>query len=165
MAKRPFTARLDAGTVEAVDAYAEAHGITRTEAAERLESERREQSRLSAALDEAKAEAERHDDSLLRMRRSYEEKRSVLQASESRVKLLQEMTREMEGYNQSVRRAMQYAKQRSLRGVRGVLAQLIEVPKAYETAIDMALGAAQQNIVTDDEQTAKRLINFLKKTC
>lgn len=41
MTKRPFTARLDAGTVEAVDAYAEAHGITRTEAAERL---------LSAAL-------------------------------------------------------------------------------------------------------------------
>ena len=132
------------------------------EAEERLEHERQEQNRLSAALDEAEKAAETHDDGLLRMRRSAEEKRSTLQIAESRVKLLQEMTREMEGYNQSVRRAMQYAKQRNLRGVRGVLAQLIEVPKEYETAIDMALGAAQQNIVTDDEQTAKQLIDYLR---
>ena len=73
------------------------------------------------------------------------------------------MTRDMEGYNMAVRRAMTYAKQRGLTGVKGVLAQLMTVPQAYETAIDMALGAAQQNIVTDTEETAKELINYLRQ--
>lgn len=86
-----------------------------------------------------------------------------LQSTQSRWRVLSEMAREMEGYNQSVRRAMQYAKDRSMQGVRGVLAQLLTVPAAYETAIDMALGAAQQNIVTDNEETAKALIDYLRE--
>ena len=81
----------------------------------------------------------------------------------SRHNVLTEMTRDMEGYNMAVRRAMTYAKQRGLTGVKGVLAQLMTVPQAYETAIDMALGAAQQNIVTDTEETAKELINYLRQ--
>ena len=50
-----------------------------------------------------------------------------------------------------------------MQGVRGVLAQLLTVPQRYETAIDMALGAAQQNIVTEDEDTAKTLIEYLRQ--
>ena len=75
-----------------------------------------------------------------------------------------EMTRDMEGYNHAVRKAVQYARDKGMRGVRGVLARLITVPREYETAIDMALGAAQQNSVTDDEHTAKELINHLRQT-
>lgn len=86
-----------------------------------------------------------------------------MQAAASRHNVLTEMTRDMEGYNMAVRRAMTYAKQRGLTGVKGVLAQLMTVPQAYETAIDMALGAAQQNIVTDTEETAKELINYLRQ--
>ena len=48
-------------------------------------------------------------------------------------------------------------------GVRGVVADLIDVPKEYETAVETALGGSIQNIVTDTEQTAKRLIEYLKK--
>ena len=44
----------------------------------------------------------------------------------------------------------------------GVLANLITVPKEYETAIEMALGAAIQNIVTDTEDEAKRFVNYLR---
>ena len=88
---------------------------------------------------------------------------SDMQAAASRHNVLTEMTRDMEGYNMAVRRAMTYAKQRGLTGVKGVLAQLMTVPQAYETAIDMALGAAQQNIVTDTEETAKELINYLRQ--
>ena len=86
-----------------------------------------------------------------------------LQSAASRHTLLTEMTRDMEGYNQSVRRAMQYARQRHVPGVKGVLAQLLTVPQKYETAIDMVLGAAQQNIVTDREETAKELIDYLRQ--
>ena len=48
-------------------------------------------------------------------------------------------------------------------GILGVVADLIKVKSSYETAIETALGGSIQNIVTDNEQTAKRMIEFLKK--
>ena len=61
----------------------------------------------------------------------------------------------MEGYSNSVRSVMRYAREHNLKTVHGALGQLLSVPKEYETAMDMALGAAQQNIVTDSQETAK----------
>ena len=49
------------------------------------------------------------------------------------------------------------------KGLLGVVADIIKVEKKYETAIETALGGSIQNIVTDNEQTAKRMIEFLKK--
>lgn len=48
-------------------------------------------------------------------------------------------------------------------GLLGVVADLIKVDKKYETAIETALGGNIQNIVTEDETTAKRMIGYLKK--
>ena len=48
------------------------------------------------------------------------------------------------------------------KGMHGVLANIISVPTEYETAIEMCLGASLQNIVTDDEETAKRLVKYLR---
>ncbi len=50
-----------------------------------------------------------------------------------------------------------------VKGIHGVVADLIDVPKEYEIAIETALGGSIQNIVTDSEQTAKILIEHLKK--
>ncbi|MBR3494086.1 MAG: chromosome segregation protein SMC [Clostridia bacterium] len=86
-----------------------------------------------------------------------------LERDRTRWKLLNEMKRDMEGYNQSVRHAIQHARERRMTGVRGVLAQLITVPREIETAVDMALGAAQQHIVTDSQETARQLIEFLRE--
>ena len=82
------------------------------------------------------------------------------QADTSRYRFMDEMSREMEGYNQSVRRALQYAQGNPR--VRGVVARLMQVPKELETAIDMVLGGALQNIVTEDEEAAKGLIDYLR---
>ncbi|MBQ9944581.1 MAG: chromosome segregation protein SMC [Clostridia bacterium] len=82
------------------------------------------------------------------------------QANISRLRLMDEMSREMEGYNQAVRRALQYAQ--GDKNVRGVVARLMQVPKELETAIDMVLGGALQNIVTTDENAAKRIIDYLR---
>ena len=82
------------------------------------------------------------------------------QGDVSRLRLLDEMSREMEGYNQSVRKALAYAQGDS--SVRGVVARLMQVPKELETAIDMVLGGALQNIVTEDEEAAKRIIDYLR---
>ncbi|MBR0406699.1 MAG: chromosome segregation protein SMC [Clostridia bacterium] len=82
------------------------------------------------------------------------------QGDVSRLRLLDEMSREMEGYNQSVRKALAYAQGDA--SVRGVVARLMQVPKELETAIDMVLGGALQNIVTEDEEAAKRIIDYLR---
>ncbi len=128
-----------------------------------LQAETDRQKACTDALRQAESEANVVESAFVQLRTDAEKRSAELKAMESRHNVLSEMTRDMEGYNMAVRRAVAYAKQRSIRGVRGVLAQLMTVPQAYETAIDMALGAAQQNIVTDTEETAKELIQYLRQ--
>lgn len=83
------------------------------------------------------------------------------QSARSRLQVLEEMARSYEGYGQAVRRALQHAAADPR--VHGALAKLIKVPAEYETAIDMILGGSLQHIVTQDEETAKELINYLRE--
>lgn len=128
-----------------------------------LETENQHQQQCQEKLAQARQASDEADAAYANLRADVEKQSADMQAAASRHNVLTEMTRDMEGYNMAVRRAMTYAKQRGLKGVKGVLAQLMTVPQAYETAIDMALGAAQQNIVTDTEETAKELINYLRQ--
>jgi chromosome segregation protein len=91
--------------------------------------------------------------------------RSEIQIKTSRLRMLKEMEKNLEGYNRSVKVVLQACQQSPDfgRGIHGALAQLITVDKRYETAIEMTLGGALQNIVTTSEQDAKRAIEFLKK--
>lgn len=79
----------------------------------------------------------------------------------SRLESLRNITERYDGYGNSIRRVMEQKKQVS--GIRGVVADLLKVEKSYETAIETALGGSIQNIVTDNENTAKEMIAFLKK--
>lgn len=79
----------------------------------------------------------------------------------SRLNSLKDMTERYEGFGQSIRRVMEQKDKH--RGIIGVVADIIRVDKEYEIAIETALGGSIQNIVTDDEQTAKEMIQFLKK--
>ena len=85
-----------------------------------------------------------------------------IQAIKSRHKTLTELQDGYEGYQFSVKNALAYAKKNNLSGIHNVVALLLEVPKEYETALDMALGVAMQNIVTDTAQDAKKLIEYLR---
>ncbi len=133
------------------------------EARGQVQREQQHQEELQEKHAACVAEFNTHDAALNHQRSRAEDLSAKLQAAQSRHGVLSEMVRDMEGYNQAVRRAVQYASQRGMKGVCGVLAQLMTVPQKYETAIDMALGAAQQNIVTDNEETAKELINYLRQ--
>ena len=108
-------------------------------------------------------ELNRKDQDVIEARRMYDRKLAEMRDMESRQKLLSEMSREMEGYQHSVRAAVKQARDTRMQGVYGVLGQLIQVPQKYETALDMVLGAQQQNIVTEDEETAKELIEYLRR--
>ncbi|MGN8804264.1 MULTISPECIES: chromosome segregation protein SMC [unclassified Blautia] len=79
----------------------------------------------------------------------------------SRLESLKNITERYDGYGNSIRRVME--QKELVPGIQGVVADLIQVNKDYEIAIETALGGSIQNIVTDNEQTAKTLIEFLKK--
>ncbi len=81
-----------------------------------------------------------------------------------RITVLQEMERSMEGFMPSVRRVVAAGDARSLRGIVGTVASLITIKKGCELAIETALGASAQNIVVEDESSAKQAIGFLKET-
>lgn len=79
----------------------------------------------------------------------------------ARLDSLRNLSERYEGYGNSIRRVME---QKSVSpGILGVVADIIQVEKRYETAIETALGGNIQNIVTDTESTAKELIGFLKR--
>ncbi len=83
----------------------------------------------------------------------------------SRAKVLQEMQEDNEGYIISVKRLLEQSKTNSTLGgmIVGVVAKLMKVPEKLETAIEMALGASVQNIVTKNEEDAKYIVNYLKQ--
>ena len=88
-----------------------------------------------------------------------------LRVKESKLKFLSDMEREKEGYIRSVKSLLLDCDKDSnlKKGMHGVLANILTVPKEYETAIEMTLGQTLQNIVTDTEEDAKKLIEHLRK--
>ena len=84
---------------------------------------------------------------------------------ESRHKFLIETEKEKEGYSKSIKAILQACENdNSLKtGMHDVLANLISVPGEYQTAIEMALGQTMQNIVTETEEVAKKLVEYLRK--
>ena len=129
----------------------------------RLEAETAEQDSLSASLQEARAGLETADAEVIGARGAYDRKLAEMRDMESRQKILDEMSREMEGYSNAVRRVVRRARDRDDSRVRGPVSQLISVPEKYETAVDMVLGATQQHVVTEDEETAKEMIEYLRE--
>lgn len=86
-----------------------------------------------------------------------------LSEKESKAKMLSDLEKNMEGFSGAVKSVMHRAKSNALSGIHGPLSQLISVDNEYSTAIEVALGAAMQNIVTTNESDAKRAINYLKQ--
>ena len=114
--------------------------------------------RISAQKEETEKKAKEYEENINNLYSEYRIK-------ESRLKFLKETEREKEGYIRSVKNLLlDCEKDVGLKkGTHGVLASIIKTPKEYETAIEMTLGAATQNIVTETEQDAKKLVEHLRK--
>lgn len=128
----------------------------------------REWKELSAQIAESTKTVEQYEIEIARLQREITRQNELLQAGQSayhreqsRLESLKNMTERYEGYGNSIRRVME-ARGREP-GIRGVVADIIRVDKKYETAVETALGGSIQNIVTRDEETAKRMIAYLKQ--
>lgn len=89
-----------------------------------------------------------------RLTQNYHRQRSNLES-------LRNITERYDGYGNSIRKVMELKSSND--GILGVIADIVKVEKKYEIAIETALGGTIQNIVTDNEQTAKNLIQYLKE--
>lgn len=92
---------------------------------------------------------------------AYRKLQQQYHQEKSRMDSLKNMAERYEGYGNSIRKIMEL--KQSNPGIEGVVADIIKVKKEYETAVEIALGGSIQNIVTDNENTAKSLIEYLKK--
>ena len=91
---------------------------------------------------------------------ALQEAKSAYHMEKSRLEALSNLAERYEGYGGSVKKVMEQKERNE--GIVGVVADIIHVEKKYEVAIETALGGSIQNIVTRDEDTAKRMISFLK---
>ena len=113
-------------------------------------------------------ENQKYEAEILKLQGEINEKSENLRLSqtafhreESRLESLKNMTERYDGYGNSIRKVMEQKEQ--IKGIHGVIADIIKVDKEYEIAVETALGGNIQNIVTEDEETAKRMIQYLKE--
>ena len=120
---------------------------------------------ITKQLDKIKEKAEERERKIEEYDTTINNLLSETRIKESRLKFLIETEKEKEGYTKSVKSLLlDCEKDASLnKGVHGVLANLISAPKEYETAIEFALGGVLQNIVTEKEEDAKKLVEHLRK--
>ena len=123
--------------------------------------------RIADAIKELQDKQEDKENELALVRESLTKKDEELRENEtkyheakSKFEALSNITERYEGYGGSVKAVME--KKDEEKGIIGVVADIIKVDPKYETAIETALGGNIQNIVTDDDATAKRMIAFLK---
>jgi len=82
----------------------------------------------------------------------------------ARARVFRAMERDFESYNKAVRMVMQEAQRGALRNIHGPVSRLIRTEDEYTVAIEIALGAAMQQIVVNSEQDGKAAISYLKRT-
>ena len=121
--------------------------------------------KLVAELEKISAEKEKRNAQIANFDKNINTLATELRIKDSRLKFLIETEKEKEGYIKSVKSLLKDCEtiKELGKGMYGVLANIISVPKQYETAIEMCLGSSLQNIVTETEQDAKKLIEHLRK--
>ena len=96
-----------------------------------------------------------------RLNKNLNDTQQQYHTSYTRLESLRNLAERYEGYGGSIRRVMEVRDR--VKGIHGVVADIISTEKKYEVAVETALGGSIQNVVTDSEQTAKQLIEYLKK--
>ncbi len=164
------------------DTMLEQINIRKAELTKRLLERKSEENNLQTVLGQYKAEYQKTCDEIAALNASMQEmeekaadwKKKQSEVSESldaarlsyhkeqsKLESLKNIAERYEGYGNSIRKVMEQKEKEA--GLLGVVADLIKVDRKYETAIETALGGNIQNIVTEDEATAKRMIGYLKQ--
>ena len=112
-------------------------------------------------IQENEREIEQYQKALAENQEKFRIGQTTYHRESSRLESLKNITERYDGYGNSIRKVMSNKDKEP--GLLGVVADIIKVEKEYEIAVETALGGSIQNIVTDNEETAKRMIEYLKK--
>lgn len=135
---------------------------------EKINQEKASLDKIQEQLEIAQFAAEEAEDAMItaqkevqRLNKNLNNTQQEYHMAHTKLESLRNLAERYDGYGNSIRRVMEVRDR--IHGIRGVVADIITTEKKYETAIETALGGSIQNIVTDSEETAKRLIEYLKK--
>ena len=135
---------------------------------EQINQEKASLDKIQEQLETAQFAAEEAEDAMItaqkevqRLNKNLNNTQQEYHMAHTKLESLRNLAERYDGYGNSIRRVMEVRDR--IHGIRGVVADIITTEKKYETAIETALGGSIQNIVTDSEETAKRLIEYLKK--
>ena len=121
--------------------------------------------KVRKAMEEITQKKEESNQKIVQYDSAIHQLENDVRIKQARHQFLTETEREKEGYNKSVKALLLDCEKNAnlAKGMHGVLANLLVVSKEYETAIEMSLGQGLQNIVTDTEETAKKLVEYLRE--
>ena len=128
---------------------------------EKLDAVEAEVNRLMGERTAAEENIAGLEQEVRRLNKNLNDTQQQYHTSYTRLESLRNLAERYEGYGGSIRRVMEVRDR--VKGIHGVVADIISTEKKYEVAVETALGGSIQNIVTDSEQTAKQLIEYLKK--
>ena len=135
-----------------------------------LKAKRNEQRKAEEDLGEHKNKLSGYELLLKNKAQKLETKENEIRSSENeliqteqRLNILKDLESSMEGFSSSVKTVIKASNQGRLSGICGSVAQLVTTESKYNIAVETALGASMQNMITDDENAAKRAIKFLKE--
>ena len=170
------------GKIQRYDTMLEQIGIRKSELNQKLLHLKSDEAQQVQILEKLQKSYEAINENVRKMKQSYEEVdaqiaglqneiseqnrqleigQSAYHRESSRLESLKNITERYDGYGNSIRKVMEQKERNP--GIHGVVADLFKTQKKYETALETALGGSIQNIVTDNESTAKYLIEFLKR--
>ncbi len=122
--------------------------------AQKLDGQKKEKDQLEREISHLNNKLENGKEELQELKQNYQHKIS-------RLELMQEMQDNYEGYYSGVRSILE--KKEEFPGLIDVVAEIISVKETHETAVETSLGAKMQNIIVEDDSTAKKAVQFLKK--
>ena len=170
------------GKMQRYDAMLEQIGIRKAEVSQRVLHLKTRESEQNSQMEALQSTFEKLEENVNGLKQQYQEADQKITAltaelsnrtkemeagqtnyhrEASRLESLKNITERYDGYGNSIRKVMEQKDRNP--GIHGVVADLLQAEKKYETAIETALGGSIQNIVTDNEATAKYLIEYLKR--
>lgn len=150
-------------TVQSVDKEIETASAQKQETEDNITFIKKHIAEYENSMDGYRLKLKNKTEKAEKIKADYDKLVRSLEEKQSKARMLSDLEKNMEGFAGSVKAVMRQSASKALSGINGTLAQLISVDNDYSTAVEVALGAAMQNIVVDNEADAKRAINYLKQ--
>lgn len=150
-------------TVQSVDKEIETASAQKQETEDNITFIKERIAKYENSMDGYRLKLKNKTEKAEKIKADYDKLVRSLEEKQSKARMLSDLEKNMEGFAGSVKAVMRQSASKALSGINGTLAQLISVDNDYSTAVEVALGAAMQNIVVDNEADAKRAINYLKQ--